>query len=197
MPARGMIPIFAQAIIYAMAQLLFNASWCEGVRWGCELLNHESRYPCTVKINRLKSDKGKYGFEEEYEGNSTFIGYQAGLDSPGKGRYFYAFLCQVQFLSVSRLHRPGPSDKSSSLPPRAIRLFEGMKAQPEQTLDSSPLVATHHQWERQNNESISQIQWFLGRSHSHFHLSKPNQVRHFHRIRSKLSIGSNKRLSFL
>lgn len=58
-----------------LAQLLFNASWCEGVRWGCELLNHESRYPCTVKINRLKSDKGKYGFEEEYERDSTFIGY--------------------------------------------------------------------------------------------------------------------------
>lgn len=56
------------------------------------------------------------------------------LDSPGKSRYFYAFLCQVQFLSVSRFHRPAAglySDSSSSIPPRAIRLFEGMKAQPE------------------------------------------------------------------
>jgi len=43
MPTKGMIPIFAQAIaiIYAilfLAQLLFNVSWCEGVRWGSELL---------------------------------------------------------------------------------------------------------------------------------------------------------------
>ncbi len=58
--------------------------------------------------------------------------------------------CQVQFLSVSRF-------RQVSIP---------MKAQPElQTLDSSPLVAIHHQWERQKNESIFKIQWLFGRSH--------------------------------
>lgn len=75
------------------------------------------------------------------------------LDYPGKDRYFYAFLCQVQFLSVSRLHRPGlPMKAHPFLQELSVYSKEWkLNRNSKQTLDSSPLVAIHQEAEQWKN----------------------------------------------